>query len=207
MIIIRPIIGIITKSVFSTENNLMCGVYYAICESVENSGGICVGILPLNMYNQDYLLSLDGIIFQGGDDYEDYEFRYLELAYKNNIPVLGICAGMQLMGELFGGKLKEVYDHKKKEATYAHEITISPNSKLYQIFQKEKIEVNSRHSFWVEGTHLLVSATCGDVAEAIEDPDKSFFIGVQWHPELMFSYDDDQKKLFDYFIKVCRGDL
>ena len=161
----------------------------------------------VQLYHQDYLLGLDGIIFQGGDNYEDYEFSYLELAYKNNIPVLGICAGMQLMGEFFGGKLKEVDGHKKKEDKYAHRITINPVSKLYQIFKKEKIEVNSRHNFGVEGTGLLISATSDNVIEAIEDPDKSFFIGVQWHPELMFSYDNDQKRLFDYFIKVCRGDL
>ena len=43
-----------------------------------------------------------------------------------------------------------------------------------------------------------------NVIEAIEDKNKKFFIGVQWHPESMYSYDILECNLFDYFIEVCR---
>ena len=42
-----------------------------------------------------------------------------------------------------------------------------------------------------------------NVIECIEDENKRFFLGVQWHPESMYNYDLNSRKIFDYFIKIC----
>ena len=203
----KPVIGIIGKPVFSTDGHLMYGAYDSIIKAICDSNGACICIFSLLNF-EEIILNLDGIIFQGGSDIEEYEKKILQIAYENNIPTLGICAGMQLMGEMFGGQLIEVDNHKHKNKKYSHEIEIDPNSKLYEIYKKEKISVNSRHSFAIKNTNLTVSAKSLDgVIEALEDKNKTFFIGVQWHPENMFSYDEDQEKLYNYFINVCRGDL
>lgn len=204
----KPVIGIVTKPVSSTDGHLMYGSYDQIAKAIEQSGGIGIGVLPSKLDNEELILTLDGLIFQGGDDYDEYEKRYLCLAHEHNIPTLGICAGMQLMGEMFGGELIEIKNHKQKDKKYAHDIQINPESQLYQIIRQEKITVNSRHSFAIKAPNLTVSAISADgVIEALEDSNKQFFVGVQWHPENMVFYDEYQKKLFDNFINMCRGDL
>ena len=67
------------------------------------------------------------------------------------------------------------------------------------IIGKENIEINSLHSFCIPNTKLCISARSDDkVIEAVEDKRKTFFLGVQWHPELL--NDENTDKLFTYFI-------
>ena len=77
---------------------------------------------------------------------------------------------------------------------------------LASILKKEELEVNSRHHDYVIQTDLDVVATSTDVIEAVEDNEKTFFIGVQWHPEYMLAFPGpntvDPKKLFDHFITL-----
>jgi len=55
-----------------------------------------------------------------------------------------------------------------------------------------------------QNTNLNISAISKEgYIEAIEDPNKNFFIGVQWHPESMIEYDEKQNNLFKYFVKCC----
>lgn len=202
----KPVIGIVSRPVISEDGHNMLGVYEDMYRVVINSGGIPIGVLALEDSDFD-MIKFDGLIFQGGDEKSEYENRYLEYAYKNNIPTLGICLGMQTMGEMFEGELYDVLGHKSKKG-YVHEVYINKNSKLYDIFKIDRIRVNSRHRMAIKGTNLDVSSISEDgVIEGIEDPGKKFFIGVQWHPESMVSYDKLQRGLFDYFIKVCKGDL
>jgi Predicted glutamine amidotransferases len=99
----------------------------------------------------------------------------------------------------------KIIDHNIDSEKYVHEVNIDKNSKLHEIVKKDKIKVNSRHKCMVINTELKVSATSPDeVVEAVEEPKKDFFIGVQWHPEDMISYDKVSKKIFEYFIEKCR---
>jgi len=108
-----------------------------------------------------------------------------------------------LMGVLFDGYMIDIYNHQKV-LNYAHEIRIKRNSKLYNIFKSDIIKVNSRHKSVIKNTKLNISALSQDgYIEAIEDLNKRFFIGVQWHPESMVKYDNKQNNLFKYFIKCC----
>ncbi len=198
-----PIIGIITRSNFSKDGHNINIVYNDICNAVINNNGIPIGLILEEDYKE--LIDIcDGIIFQGGDDFEKYDLKALKYIYDINKPAFGICLGMQLMGTLFGGKMIEINNHKQK-SDYSHYVNIKNNSKLYKILEKDTIKVNSRHKSVIINTSLRVSALSDDgYIEAVEDNNKKFFIGVQWHPENMIKYDNNQNKLFKYFIEKCK---
>jgi len=198
----KPIIGIITRKSISDEGHDTNIVYNDIVKCVENNGGIAIGII-LNMNYKELINLCDGIIFQGGDEFEEYDLNTLKYIHDIDKPVLGICLGMQLMGVLFGGELIDIDNHKKK-LSYAHSVNINRNSILYNIFKINNIKVNSRHKSVIKNTKLkLVGISNDGYIEAIEDSSKNFFLGVQWHPENMISYDSIQNNLFKYFIKSC----
>lgn len=188
-----PIIGIIERKEILPSKNKILYINEEINEIIEKSNGIPLGIDINNVY--EIINNIDGFIFQGGDEYQEEEKNLIKYLYKNNIPTLGICLGMQEIVETFNGTLKEIKNHKN---TY-HEINIRQNTKLYDIIKKDKIIVNSRHSFAVKETNLEVSATINNIIEAIEDKKKEFFIGVEWHPESLNN--EDTNNLFNYFIK------
>ena len=186
----------------SEENHNIKVVYDDMVKALENNGAIGIGIVLNDNYKE--LINLcDGIIFQGGDDFEKYDIDALKYIYEIDKPVLGICLGMQLMGILFNGTMIDIENHKKK-LDYVHEVRIKRNSKLYNIFKQDIIKVNSRHKSIIKDTKLNVVGISNDgYIEVIEDISKRFFIGVQWHPESMISYDKKQNNLFKYFIKSC----
>ena len=208
----KPIIGIITRPDKLISGNEVMGVYDEIRKSIIGSGGIPIGILPLTE-NLDYFDNdvykiidmCDGVILQGGDEFYNYDLEIVKYLFENDIPTLGICLGMQLMGSIFGGNLENITKHKYKDKKYAHKVYIDKSSKLYDIFKNEVINVNSRHISALNTTELdIVGLSEDNVIEAIEDKNKKFFIGVQWHPESMYSYDILECNLFDYFLDACR---
>lgn len=208
----KPIIGIIMRPDKLMSGNAVMCVYEDLRMSIISSGGIPLGIMPLTDNLDDFNTDIynlidmcDGIILQGGDEFYNYDLECLKYIYEKDIPVLGICLGMQLMGSMFSGKLENIAKHKYKDKKYVHKIYIDKNSKLYDIFKSDVISVNSRHISALDNTDLdIVGLSDDNVIEAIEDKNKKFFIGVQWHPESMYSYDILECNLFDYFIDVCR---
>lgn len=210
----KPVIGIITRPELSNEKHEMMGIYDDLRKSIVKSGGIPVGIMPLNIELADFddgtfqiIKNLDGVIFQGGDSFYKYELECMKYVYEQNIPTLGICLGMQLMGCLFNGDLIKInnFNHKKKGQEYVHDIFIKKESLLYSIFKTDRIKVNSRHKETIINPNLEITAISEDgLIEAIESRNKKFFLGVQWHPESMTSYDILESRLFDYFVNVCR---
>lgn len=138
----------------------------------------------------------DKFILQGGNEYYDIDILITKYLFDKNIPTLGICLGMQTMAMTFGGIMSEIDKHKSLN-NYVHEIKIDKNSKLYEIIKKDKISVNSRHKSYIVCTNLNTSAT-NKIIEAIEDKDKKFFIGVQWHPESLM--DKNSILLFNSFF-------
>ena len=199
--------------ILDSKNKVMC-IYEDIRTSIIKSGGIPLGILPLNIDLNEcdrdiYRLinKCDGIIFQGGNNFYKYELECLKYTYEKNIPTLGICLGMQAMGYIFNGEIDKISGHYNKQKKYMHKVYIDKKSKLYNIFKQDSISVNSRHNEKLISTDLDVVGVdeVGNI-EAIEAKDKNFFIGIQWHPENMYSYDILEKRLFDYFIEICRGE-
>ena len=167
---------------------------------------ICI---PVEFSNKDEIENIkeiinfcDGIIFPGGNGVNDIDCEIMRYVYEKDKPTLGICLGMQIMGKSFNGKIKSggaKHGHDNSEE-YAHEVTIDKNSKLYSIIGDSNIEVNSKHVDCVEYTDLdCVASSEDNLIEAVEAKDKKFFIGVQWHPEMILN-DENSNKLFDYYI-------
>ena len=199
----KPIIGIIARPFYSEDKNKICGSYEEIINSVMLSGGIPITILPNNNLNE-FLTLCNGFILQGGDYFIEYERKVIEYAYSKDIPLLGICLGMQHMGVTFSGEEFNCLNHKFKNKKYVHEVIIDKNSNLYKFLKKDNIRVNSRHKSSIINTNLSIVGVSSDgIVEAVEDKNKKFFIGVQWHPESMFNYDKNSRNLFKYFIKIC----
>ena len=136
---------------------------------------------------------------QGGDNIDNKNIDIISKVNKKNIPILGICLGMQEMGVSFGGNLTVSNQLINKD----HCVNIDRNSLLYRIIGLDKIIVNSRHKDSLTCTDLFVSAKYNNIIEAIEDNTKRFFLGVQWHPESTYDSDINSRKIFDYFIKMC----
>jgi putative glutamine amidotransferase len=134
-------------------------------------------------------------------------------AKEKKIPILGICRGSQLINVLQGGSLFQnidiqmdtEIDHSgkgKKIEEKQHVVRLEKGSRIAEIYNKEKISVNSFHVQCIKrlGENLKVTAKSEDgIPEAIEYEGDFFIEGVQWHPEAM----DDQLPLFKEFVNIC----
>lgn len=184
-----------TKMQIVTKNNL---------KHLHNK---CNYISILNYDNSpidtEILKICDGIIIQGGSDIYPYHFQILDYCINNNIPVLGICMGHQIIGLYSTNKTNEkdlikINNHYNKEKT--HIIKINKDSILNKIFG-DTLEVNTRHLFALKEINkpFKISAISEDnVIEALEYIDDNHFaLGVQFHPEDM----NNTENLYNYFIK------
>lgn len=196
----KPIIGVILrKSKSETGKNILLS-YEAINYSIQKSGGIPIGIEP----EAEYINICDGFIFQGGDDCCDEDLNFMSNILNKNMPILGICLGMQELGVLFNGKIIKANNHHSN-LNNAHKVYINNKSKLYKIINKDEINVNSRHHDRLIDTNLFISAISGDgVIEAVELPNYKFCIGLQWHPENLIDFDISSMLLFKSFINSCK---
>lgn len=200
-------------------NNIVIGV---VCteQSIDSNSYECVkrsnlrylnnkcsyiGIMMYDKYNfidTSVLDNVDGIIFQGGTNIYPYYYQILEYAFRNNIPVLGICMGMQLMGLYFNKQSDEDLVKVGKHYNTTHKIINKEGSLLYRLYGKE-IEVNSRHNYvleYVDEPLVVGSVSEENYLEEIECIDEDcFLVGVQFHPEDM----DNFEKLYNYFIREC----
>jgi gamma-glutamyl-gamma-aminobutyrate hydrolase PuuD len=157
------------------------------------------------------LESVDGLILSGGHDLalpipdgevdadrwidparDAHELALWEAAAEKGLPVLGICRGAQIVNHARGGRLaSHVDDHDAGEshAEQLHEVQVEPGSLLADACGAGSLAVNTIHHQAVAepGDGLVVSARAADgQIEGIEAADRSsWFVGVQWHPELM----------------------
>lgn len=200
----KPIIGIIGKRETLPSQNKIIYNYIDIVNKTIKSNGIPIQINVSNNLEdiKELLNNINGIILQGGDDFTKEEIEIVKYAYQKNIPLLGICLGMQTMAVTFNGDLYQIKNHHQQKSN-VHEVLINKDSKIYKILKKDKITVNSRHKFAVKNTNLDITGYSNDnIIEIIEDKTKPFFVGLQWHPESLET--NDSKEIFDYFIKISK---
>ena len=156
-----------------------------------------------------------GSISQERDDCEMYLFKE---AYELNMPILGICRGAQLMNVALGGSLyqdisaqvEDSLGHSSESGPshqVHHMIRIEKDSKLYDIFENDRIAVNSFHHQSVKGLGKGLKASAFSyegIIEAVESTEKGFVVGVQWHPEALVHKHPIFIKLFNEFIMQCK---
>jgi putative glutamine amidotransferase len=183
--------------------------------------------------------SVQGIILSGGPDIhprrygeepmaglgevdealDQMELATANLALEKNLPVLGICRGIQVLNVALGGTLYQdipsqvpesiCHTPKTDKAVNTHTVRIEPGSRLHKIIGRRELWVNGKHHQAVKdpAPGLVVTARARDgVIEAVEQPDKRYVIGVQWHPEGTWRNDPWSKKLFLSFVRAA-GEL
>jgi putative glutamine amidotransferase len=141
------------------------------------------------------------------------EKRLLEEALHQDMPVLAICRGMQMMNVVLRGSLQQHHEHQETHRVRtpedpsrpAHEVIVRPGTRLAQILGPGACSVNSRHHQAVDRVSpaLTVSACAADgIVEGLERDGRSFVVAVQWHPEDQLENDARQRKLFEAFGKA-----
>lgn len=157
---------------------------------------------------------------------DEFEMSLFKEGIKKDIPVFGICRGIQIMNVAMEGSLhqhitehrvdlcEDITRYRVDGKDIRHEILIEPNSILSSIVDKNKDKVNSAHHQAIKGIgkELVVTARSeDDIIEAMEYPSKKFVIGVQYHPERMWidqhrpelGLREHAKKLFEAFINAA----
>ncbi len=140
------------------------------------------------------------------------EIALARAALRRDLPLLGVCGGMQAMNVACGGTLiqdigrqiKDPLNHRRGN----HRISISPESLLQRILRRRTLRVNSSHHQAVArvGRDLVTAAHASDnIIEAIEARSARFALGVQWHPECVSDKDPVQNRIFQAFIAAARG--
>jgi putative glutamine amidotransferase len=235
----KPIIGIVLDHETRKEKDGGYSNYpwYALradySKAVVNNGGIPIMIPYHAELIDQYLSFCEGFIFPGGeydispsyygekpdpktsassDARTNFEIELMRKVLKKNKPLLGICAGEQLLNVVLGGTLYQdisscintKINHKPGGETSQnrHFIDIKENSLLHKIVGKDRYKVNSHHHQAVHklGEGLVISAKSEDgIIEAIERPQSHFCIGVEWHPE--YEKNAEDSKLIKALIK------
>ncbi|HUJ72523.1 MAG TPA: gamma-glutamyl-gamma-aminobutyrate hydrolase family protein [Verrucomicrobiae bacterium] len=233
----KPVIAITPEAIALPSRidarGSFCGVAYS--EAIEIAGGVPL-IVPLTRNRQvldHYLDTCDGWLLTGGgdvcakfyaprmsatlkakidgademrDEMEIYVSRQLA---ARDLPVFGICRGIQVMNVALGGTLIPHLDghrHPKPDA-FAHRIEWTKNGKLKQALDGFN-RVNTSHHQAVDrvarGLDVVARAPDG-IIEALERPGARFYCAVQFHPERLLKKSPQFPRLFRVFVKSCRG--
>lgn len=155
------------------------------------------------------------------DDQRDaFELALMRDALDAELPVLCVCRGLQVANVALGGSIIEdipahlgpayAIRHNQREElgleahAMAHEVEVVPRTLLHEVVGADRILVNSFHHQAVRelGTGLLVAARSDDgIVEAIARADSpAFFLGVQWHPELIRTSDPAAAQIYARFV-------
>ena len=207
-------------------------------KSVEAAGGIPI-LIP-HIEDEDSLRCiyemLDGILLPGGLDIHpkyynqvphpaldpvdvglDYvETTILPWALEDDMPVLGICRGEQVLNVVMGGTLiQDIYseyattlDHresfKRKIRDFlAHDIAVEPGTRLHDLVGADRVWVNTSHHQAIDrvAPGLVATAWAPDgIVEAVESKDRRFVMAVQCHPEELWRKHQWARKLFKSFV-------
>lgn len=141
---------------------------------------------------------------------DDMEIALLRQALDRDIPVLGICRGVQLLNVALGGTLHQhIEGHTGPEDDHAaevHDVIVRAGSRLAAVSGAGRMPVNSRHHQAVAvpaaGLRVVAQSPTDGVIEGLEHPDKRFVVAVQWHPEDRVGLDFRQRRVFEAFARI-----
>lgn len=234
----KPIIGINLDFVGGEPDQVALNTTYI--QAIQQAGGIALPLVPMPEEDlKEILDKLDGLLFIGGKDYhpdayceeprakltvvhptrQEFDITLSRTALnQTRLPVLGICAGHQLINIGLGGNLIQDIEPYVKSSLFGitvdhgasvegqcsmvtHKVGIIPGTELAKIYGTTEIEAPSSHHQAIDrlGRGLVVSARSADgIIEAVESPDRPFTIGVQFHPERA-----NNPALFEALIKAA----
>jgi putative glutamine amidotransferase len=215
-----PIVGLPTLAIPPGPKPPRFGINQSYVRALTAAG--CAPVMIPILEDEDRLRAiyerLDGIVFPGGADVapEEYgeepiddvnviepardrtELTLARWAFADDLPVLGICRGQQLLNVALGGTLYQdlryqgvtTVEHSDADGrarnAMIHRVRLDPASRLAQLIDETSVEVNSLHHQAVKdiAPPLTATGTSDDgVIEALESHDRRFLIAVQWHPE------------------------
>lgn len=220
----RPLIGLTAN--YEGIDATLCERYY---KQVVEAGGVPVIVPPVadTAVIINTLQQLDGLILTGGGDHNPLwmgeepsprlhninrerdlaELLLVRLAFNRQIPMLGICRGIQTLAIALGGKVEQDIEQQVKHSQDAdrseptHSVCLVKDSTLYNIYGSERIMVNSFHHQAVSqpGKRFRVIARSADnIIEAIESSEYKSILGVQWHPEWL---EAEGQKIFRWLVE------
>ena len=221
----KPVIGITAN--YNDGNSMLADGYY---KKVVAAGGVPLLIPPVD--DTDAIINtldrIDALILSGGGDYNPLfcgeepsprlhsingerdlpELLITRLAYNRQIPMLGICRGIQTLAMALGGTVRQdiadtdgliKHSQDANRNVPTHSVSVCEDSVLYNIYGTRTLYVNSFHHQAVgePGERFrVVASSCDGVVEAIESTEMKSIIGVQWHPECI----DDGLPLFKWLV-------
>ena len=231
----RPVIGLCTAlerarwSVWDQEAYLLPRSYV---DAVQRAGGVALMLPPDEraLDDPDALLDLvDGLVLAGGADIDPdsygserhsetvgtvperdtFEIALTRRAFERDLPLLGICRGMQLMNVARGGTLLQHlpeshghHEHRRNPGSFDgadHDVRLTDGSLAARAAGEVTHGTKSHHHQAVDrlgdGLEVTGWSTLDELREAIEDPAARFALGVQWHPEV-----DETSRLIEALV-------
>jgi putative glutamine amidotransferase len=219
----RPVIGICTaleRAQWSVWDQQAVMLPRSYVDAVQRAGGLAVMLPPdpgLSSDPGETLALIDGLLLAGGADIDPatygeqthsettgtaperdaFEIALLHAAVERDLPVLGICRGMQLINVAYGGTLLQHlperfghHEHLRVAGTFDgadHDVELLEGSLAARAAGETHHATKSHHHQGVdrlgEGLQISGGSALDGLPEAIEMPGKRFVLGVQWHPE------------------------
>ncbi len=223
----RPVVGIttyVTQARWGYWDLEAALIPFDYVREVERAGGRALLVPPAVDGVEETLDALDAVVFTGGSDVDpalygedahpettgivrmrdDGELALLRAALDRDMPVLGICRGIQVLNVGMGGDLDqhlEGHRHDPPGQFLEHDVEIAPGTKLAGMLG-DRTTVMSHHHQGVKtlAPGLVETARADDgLVEAIEAPAKRFAVGVLWHPEA-----GEDARLFETLVAEAR---
>jgi len=240
----RPLIGIPCHALIRAETGRpIYANNRTYVHAVESAGGVPI-LIP--MINDLHILAalltrLDGLLLTGGVDIhpsrygeevhplteeadlelDEFEITLSSLAFQQDIPVLGVCRGMQLINVALGGSLYQDIDNQYPGSIghtnrhlprthLAHRITVYPGSRMEKILATQEVWVNSLHHQAIKepGTGVRITGRAADgIPELLEVTGYRFVMAVQCHPEEIYTIESAFARLFSAFVQASSARL
>ena len=237
----RPLIGI---PCFAAEragtNRPIYGNNRAYIHAIEHAGGapVLIPLLESGESIEAIKSRLDGLLLTGGNDIEPafygetrlpecgeveperdvIEIDLTRWALRDDVPLLGVCRGLQVLNVVQGGTLYQDIASQRPgspehalvafpRSHLAHDIEVDAGTRLADILGATHVTVNSLHHQAVDrlGKDLRVVARSADgIVEGMELPGHPFVLAVQYHPEELEEFDEASRHLFAAFVGACR---
>jgi putative glutamine amidotransferase len=228
----RPVVGItsyVEQARWGVWDLPAVVLPFRYVQRVEAAGATAVVLPPSATRDAEVLDRLDAVVFAGGADLDPAlydqpaheqtaglrpdrdaaEVPLMRAALDRDLPLLGICRGMQVLSVVSGGSLTQHLPdlvgherHRPSPGVYGHHgVHLAPGSIAHRLLGDEVSVPSYHHQGLASAGSLTVTGWADDESpEVVEDPSRRFALGVLWHPEA-----GDDLRLFEALVGAARG--